>query len=91
MSDYHVKKGTYIQLKTLSVGFTLPKNMASRINVANAKLTFSGENLFILTKYDGLNPIVAPQGRNILAQGIEVPSGRYPLSRLLSVGVNIEF
>lgn len=91
MSDYHVEKGTYIQLKTLSIGFTLPKNLTSRINVSNAKLTLSGENLFILTKYGGLNPIVAPQNRNILAQGIEVPSGRYPFSRLLSVGLNIEF
>lgn len=91
LSDYHVRKGTYIQLKTLSIGFTLPKSILSRINISTARLTLTGENLFILTKYDGLNPIVAPQNRNILTQGVEVPSGRYPLSRLLSVGANIEF
>jgi TonB-linked SusC/RagA family outer membrane protein len=91
LSDYHVKDGSYIQLKTLALGFTLPKTMASRLGVANAKLTFSGENLFILTKYDGLTPIVAPQNRSILAQGMETPSGRYPLSRLYSVSLSIEF
>jgi TonB-linked SusC/RagA family outer membrane protein len=91
MSDYHIKKGNYIQLKTLTIGFTLPRSITSRINVSNAKLTFSGENLFILTKYDGLTPVIAPQNRNILAQGIDTPSGRYPLSRLLSAGLNIDF
>ena len=91
ISDYHVKDGSYIQLKTLQIGFSLPKNYTSRLGVSNARFTLSGNNLFILTKYDGLNPIVPPQDRNILAQGIETASGRYPLSRLLSVGLNIDF
>ncbi|MDR2887594.1 MAG: TonB-dependent receptor [Bacteroidales bacterium] len=91
MSDYHVQDGSYIQLKTLSIGFTFPKSVTSMLNIDNAKLTLSGENLFILTKYKGLTPIVAPWDRNIMNQGVELPSGRYPLSRLLSVGLNIDF
>ena len=91
ISDYHVEKGSYIQLRSLSIGFTAPRSWTSALRLSSLKVTFSGENLGLLTKYSGLTPLVSPQNRNILTQGIETLSGRYPLSRLYSVGLNIDF
>ena len=91
LSSYHVQDGSYLQLKNLQIGITLPKNIVSRLGVKNARALLTGENLFILTKYKGLCPIVAPYQRSILNQGVENASGRYPFSRLYSLGVNIDF
>lgn len=91
LSSYHVQDGSYIQLKNLQIGITLPKALTSRLGIRSAKAVLSGENLFILTKYEGLCPIVAPYQRSILNQGVEQASGRYPFSRLFSLGVNVDF
>jgi TonB-linked SusC/RagA family outer membrane protein len=91
LSDYHVQDGSYLQLKNLQLGVTLPKRALNWLGVARARAIITGENLFILTKYKGLTPIVAPYNRSILNQGVELASGRYPFSRLWSLGVNIEF
>jgi hypothetical protein len=91
LSDYHIEKGSYLMLKNLQIGFTLPKNALAFLTISKAKVVFTGENLFFLTKYSGLSPIIPPYQRSILAQGVDNPSGRYPYSRLYSVGLNIEF
>jgi TonB-linked SusC/RagA family outer membrane protein len=91
LSDYHVEDGSYIMLRNLQIGFTMPKRMASLLRVSRLKAVLTGENLFTLTKYTGLTPVVAPYQRSILNQGVDRPSGRYPYSRLYSIGVNIEF
>jgi hypothetical protein len=91
LSDYHVEKGSYLMLKNLQIGITLPKKLLSPLGVSKVKVLFVGENLFWLTKYSGLSPIIPPYQRSILAQGVDNPSGRYPFSKLYSVGINIEF
>ena len=91
LSDYHVEKGSYLMLKNLQIGITLPKTILSTLGVSTFRVVLVGENLFWLTNYSGLSPIIPPYQRSILAQGVDNPSGRYPFSRLFSVGINIEF
>jgi TonB-linked SusC/RagA family outer membrane protein len=91
MSDYHVQKGSYIMLKNLQIGFTLPRKTLSSLGVSKVRAVFTGENLFTLTHYKGLSPIIPPYQRSILAQGVDIPTGRYPFSKLYAVGLNIEF
>ena len=78
-------------LKNLQIGITLPKKLLSTLGVSTVRVVLVGENLFMLTKYSGLYPIIPPYQRSILAQGVDNPSGRYPFSKLYSIGINIEF
>jgi TonB-linked SusC/RagA family outer membrane protein len=91
ISDYHIQKGSYLMLKNLQIGFTLPKSVISRLHVSKAKAFITGENLITITKYKGLTPLIPPYNRSILAQGVDNPSTRYPSSRYYSVGLSVEF
>jgi hypothetical protein len=63
------------------------------MHMSYVKVFFSADNLLTITKYPGLDPEIAAQAAygGILAQGIDFPSPRYPLSRIISFGVNMTF
>lgn len=83
-SDYYMKNVKYLRLKSLQIGYNIPKNILQNINVESAKIYLAGTNLLTfsnLSKY-GLDP--------------EVPGGvggayYYPQQRTFSIGVNISF
>jgi TonB-linked SusC/RagA family outer membrane protein len=93
VSDYHIYDGSYLRLKNLQVSYTLPEQMVGKMHMSYIKVFFSADNLLTITKYPGLDPEIAPQANygGILAQGIDFPSPRYPLSRIISFGVNMTF
>lgn len=91
VSDYHIQSGSYVRLKNLQISYTMPSAVLTRIHVSNMKVFFSADNLFVLTGYKGLDPEIPSQGGSILAQGIDFTSPRYPLSRVVSFGVNMTF
>jgi TonB-linked SusC/RagA family outer membrane protein len=70
---------SYLKLKTLQIGYTLPKIWTDKIFANRLRLFVSGENLLTLTNYIGVDP---EQG-----SGLAI----YPISRQLSLGVNIAF
>jgi iron complex outermembrane receptor protein len=55
------------------------------------KIFASADNLFVITKYKGMDPEIPAQGGSILAQGLDFTSQRYPLSRITSLGINVTF
>lgn len=93
VSDYHIYDGSYLRLKNLQVSYTLPESVVRKMHMSYIKVFFSADNLLTITKYPGLDPEIAPQANygGILAQGIDFPSPRYPLSRIISFGVNMTF
>lgn len=83
-SDFFLEDGSYIRLKNVTLGYTLPDYLMGRIGVKGSKLRLylNAENLFTFTKYSGLDPEVGGNGTD---------AGRYPVSRTLSLGVNFNF
>ncbi|MDR1098000.1 MAG: TonB-dependent receptor [Tannerella sp.] len=71
---------TYLRLKNLQIGYRLPKRIISKINMSNARIYISGENLFTLTSYPGLDPEKRNSSRDL-----------YPINRSYSAGINISF
>jgi TonB-linked SusC/RagA family outer membrane protein len=55
-SDGIYVNGSYIRLKNLSLSYALPESFIKKAGIQSCKIYFRGENLFILTKYDGLDP-----------------------------------
>ncbi len=85
-SDLYIKPGSYLRLKSLQLGYSLPKKWMQTIHFQKIRVYFSAENLLTFTAYDGYDPEIGSGGTSI---GID--AGCYPQSRTLSVGANIVF
>lgn len=84
-SSYYIEKGSFLRLDNASLGYTFDVSGIKEIQKLRVYVT--GQNLFTITNYTGLDPEIEMSG---LDPGIE---GRdyYPKSRIISVGVNISF
>ncbi len=81
-SNRFIEDGSYLRLKNLTLGYTLPKSVAQKAQLSMARLYLSCQNLFTLTGYSGFDPEVGAGG---------VDLGTYPVTRTISLGLNIQF
>lgn len=88
-SDRFLEDGSYIRLQSLSLGYNIPGNVLSGLNMRNLRLYVRGENLFVITNYSGFDPEVSSFGQDFLTQGFDL--GVYPKSRLFTAGLEINF
>lgn len=86
-SDLYIKDGSYIRLKVMQLGYTLPRNLTKKVSIQKLRLFVTGENLLTFTGYDGFDPEIA--AGNYTTIGVD--KGIYPQSRTISVGANISF
>ena len=86
-SDLYVKDGSYIRLKTIQLGYTLPSALLQKASVQRLRLFVTAENLLTFTDYDGFDPEIAAGDYF----NIGVDKGIYPQSRTISVGANLTF
>jgi len=80
-----LESGSYLRMKNLQIGYTLPKSIVSKMKVSNLRLYVQASNLFTITKYSGLDPEV--RGTNDRQNGID--EGIYPTSQTIMVGLNL--
>jgi TonB-linked SusC/RagA family outer membrane protein len=78
-STWWMRNGAFMRLKTLELGYTLPKKMIQPIHSKNARIYMSGSNLFQVRKFKLWDPEQAGNPFN------------YPLQRVINIGLNIEF
>lgn len=71
---------SYIRVKNLQIGYTLPKSVAKKIAMSNLRLYVSGDNLFTFTKFPGMDP-ETPQGAYLT----------YPQNKVISFGLSATF
>jgi TonB-linked SusC/RagA family outer membrane protein len=95
-SDLMVYDGSYLRLKTLEIGFTIPSNWAEKLTISNLRIYFNGTNLLTFTKYPWFDPEIGRTGREETAEGFKqfiygVDYGLYPLSRAVIGGVQLSF
>ena len=55
-SEFFIEDGSYIKLKTLTLGYTLPKKVIDKLFLNNVRVYFQAQNLFTLTIYTGADP-----------------------------------
>ena len=85
-STFFVENGSYMRLKLLQIGYTLPKSVLGP--KVGARITLSAQNLFTITGYDGMDPETAATG-SVTEAGIDWTG--YPNPRTFLVGVNLNF
>ncbi len=88
-STWHIEDGSYFRLQNVTVGYTLPKTLTSKIKIDKARVYVTGQNLLTITNYTGYNPEVNLYDNNSLTPGVDY--GTYPLPRTITMGVNINF
>jgi hypothetical protein len=89
LSDWAVEDGSFIRLNTVSLGYTFPKSLIGKIGLSNLRFYATGNNVFILTKYSGLDPEVSTRRKTPLTPGVD--SSPYPRSRQVIFGLNLSF
>ncbi len=82
VSDRFLEKGDYLRLKSITIGYTLPKHLTSKAHMEEVRFSVSGQNLYTFTRYTGLDPEVGGSG---------IDSNVYPLTRNFTFGLNITF
>ncbi len=88
-SSVWIEDGSFIKLKNLSIGYTLPTGLLNRFSITKVRVYASSQNLFTITKYTGLDPEIGIQGGNATQNGVD--NGAYPSSRYFTFGLNVTF
>ena len=86
-SSYYVEDGSYIRFKTLSFAYTFAGEKLKKAGFSSIKLSLNADNLFVWTKYSGMDPDVSSS--NALFTGFDRLS--YPKARSFTFGVNLSF
>ncbi|UTA68631.1 TonB-dependent receptor [Emticicia sp. 21SJ11W-3] len=91
-SDRFIEDGSYLRLKNLTVGYTIPSDKISKLTnnvLTRARIYFTSQNLLTFTKYSGYDPEIASRNGNLLTNGVDY--GMYPQARTLTIGLNLGF
>ena len=76
MSDFYLEDGAYFRIKTLQIGYSLPKALIHKVSIDKVRVYLTSNNLFTLTKYTGFDPEIGGD------QGIYgIDRGVYPQAR----------
>ncbi|MNQ11774.1 Vitamin B12 transporter BtuB [compost metagenome] len=84
MSDFYLEDGNYLRLKVVTLGYTMPTNLSSKIGADKVRFYVTGENLITFTKYTGFDPEIGGQ-----VYGVD--KGVYPQARSILFGANVQF
>jgi TonB-linked SusC/RagA family outer membrane protein len=88
ISTWHIEDGSYLRIRDITFGVSLPSNMMQRMGVSRLRVYASCINPFTFTKYSGYNPEVSTRD-NPLTPGVDY--GTYPIARSYNFGLNLEF
>ncbi|WP_460638218.1 SusC/RagA family TonB-linked outer membrane protein [Larkinella harenae] len=86
-NSYYVEDGSYMRMQNITLGYRFAPELISKLRLQRARLFVSTNNLFTVTKYQGLDPGVG--GNADTNFGIDV--GNYPITRSFTVGLNLGF
>ncbi|WP_232424855.1 SusC/RagA family TonB-linked outer membrane protein [Algoriphagus resistens] len=91
VSTLWVEDASYLRIANLTLGYTLPQNLADKLKVIkSSRLYLTVQNLAMFTNYKGANPEgQAANQNNTLVPGFDMTS--YPISRTISMGINLSF
>ncbi len=87
VSDLYIEDGSYLRLKNIQIGYTLPSGILRRMGASTWRFYVSAENLLTLTKYTGADPEIGARS----SFDIGIDRGSYPQARTWRLGTSISF
>ena len=89
-SSRYISNGSYLRVKTVTLGYNLPKPIASRLKLERIRIYVTGQNLFTFTGYKGWDPEVnADFSASNIVQGNDFYSAPQP--KTITAGINLGF
>ncbi|WP_066631392.1 SusC/RagA family TonB-linked outer membrane protein [Labilibacter marinus] len=85
-SDYYMEDGSYIRLRNVSLGYTLPKSMLSSVGIQFLRVYVAAQNPLTITNYSGFDPEI---GGSISKRGLD--RGDYPVTSQYRMGLQFKF
>ena len=79
VSTWWMRNGSFVRLKQMEFGYTLPQKLTNKIHIDNLRVYFQGNNLLCWSKFKLWDPELAGEGFN------------YPIQRTFNIGVNVTF
>ncbi|NMH27411.1 SusC/RagA family TonB-linked outer membrane protein [Flavobacterium silvaticum] len=89
ISDRYVEDGSYLRIQNVTLGYSLPTDIISKLKMSRVRLYATAQNLYTFTNYSGYDPEIGSFNQSALLSGID--NGRYPSPRTYTFGVNVEF
>lgn len=83
-STAFLQDGSFLKLKSLRLGYTVPKNILQKVQIKNLRIYAQVTNVFTITKYNGLDPELNTSGR-----GMGLDQGAWPSARQIMFGINL--
>ncbi|HEY9045688.1 MAG TPA: SusC/RagA family TonB-linked outer membrane protein, partial [Ohtaekwangia sp.] len=93
-SNLFIESGAFLRLKNVTLGYTLPKTVSDALHITQARFYVTGQNIFTITKYKGLNPELGyADGNRSSGQytQVNVDYAQYPLARTFTIGATLSF
>lgn len=84
-STFFLRDASFLRIKNIQIGYNVPSAFIKKVGISEARFYFSGDNLFVFTKYTGLDPERTP------AVGQNTALLNYPQNRIFSFGTRIKF
>ncbi len=86
----YISDGSYLRLKTLTLGYELPKSALERLGLSRTRIYVIGQNLLTFTKYDGWDPEVSSDAfTDNIVSGVDFYSAPQP--KVIAFGINVGF
>ncbi len=86
ISDRFVEDGTFVRLNYLQLSYNMPQKMAKKIGLSGLRFYLSGNNIFCLTKYSGVDPELGYGGYSVTSDNAQTPR-----ARSYTFGVTVDF
>ena len=87
-STLFIENGGFFRMKNITLGYTIPSELTSRIGVSRARFYVSGQNVFTITDYSGIDPELGYVDGNLQ---LNVDYAQYPQARTWTFGTTIAF
>jgi len=99
-STFNIEDGAFLRVRNVQIGYTLPEAISRKAGMSRTRLYIAAQNLHTFTKYSGYDPEVGSRNAadspgansrtgNALQTGVDF--GRYPVARMFTGGINVQF
>lgn len=80
-SSFYLQDASYLRLKNITLGYTLPASLTQQVRISRLRVFLSGDNLLTITDYPGLDPERGGSGSFV----------NYPQNKIFSMGLSVQF
>ncbi|WP_025146526.1 SusC/RagA family TonB-linked outer membrane protein [Pedobacter jeongneungensis] len=87
--SFAIENGSFLRINNLTLGYTLPSALSSKLRIASFRVFVTGNNLGTITGYSGYDPDVSTRRSTPITAGVDYSA--YPKSRVYVAGVNVTF